>query len=342
MKTKKVAARSPMQMTIVAFVLLFVVVTAIILFMYFKWFANDELGAPAAVNVVGVEENVLEKMVEEQQPEPELLNTKKSKQNNLSEIYPMLYDSFLDSRNIESLKQDGIDQIKLDDGFEIITALFSNKKDKIIYFESNGIVDNLVLLDLVSQKTEVIKTEDYHIYEQGSDQHIFLPIEWSVNDKKIILSSFFIGDGFTANDNSLRVLDVNSFEENLSTKNPLAFSDDNKFLVFEEKFSNRKVCGQQAFAPLDYFYYVDQIVMVEIESGKRTILLGPNEYETYGCFGLNENGDLQCYVNPVFKVSGNQKDYNDCYITLSERNLLLDSDGTNWGESGDLQIIKLP
>lgn len=257
MKTTKSVERSPMQMTIVAFVLLFVAITATILFMYFKWFASEDLGAPAAVNVVGVEKNM---MVEEDV----VLQTE-------DDLMPGLYDD---------LPKDMINEITPSEGFIVLTSVLSNKEDKLVYFESNGVDRNFVLLNLVTKEKTVKKLDINHGCGRGSG---YMPVAWSPKDIKIILrlvSEPECGAGSLGNS----ILDVKTLEEYLLPCYAPIFFNDYKEVVYLNISHTKGFCGMGT--------YSDKIIKENIESGEK-IILAESEDEVYSNLLLLPNGDLQ-------------------------------------------------
>jgi|GEM_PF-6702410 len=251
MKTKNVATRSPMQMTIVAFVLLFVAITATILVMYFKWFANDQLGAPAAVNVVGEEKDVV-------------LQTE-------DEWILGLYDD---------LPKDMIEEIALSKDFIVFASVLSNKEDKLVYFESNGVDRNIVLLNLVTKEKTVKKLDINGGCDRGSD---YMPVAWSPKDTKIILRLVpepACGTGALVNS----ILDVKTLEEySLPSYAPIFFND-YKEVVYLNISLTKGFCGMGT--------YSDKIIKENIENGEKIILV-ESEDEVYSDLLLLPNGDLQ-------------------------------------------------
>ncbi|HOX97342.1 MAG TPA: hypothetical protein PL066_03260 [bacterium] len=260
MKTTKNAVRSPMQMTIVAFVLLFVAITATILVMYFKWFANDELGVPAAVNVVGVEKNMVDDENIESQTEDAGM--------------PGLYDDF---------PKDMVEKLVPSEGFQVFSSVLSHKGDQLVYFESNGVDRNIVLLNLVTKEKTVKKLD----INSGCLQGDYIPFAWSPKDIKIILR-FVVGDGC----NMMPGLEVNSILDVKTLSDVRLNSHDPIFLNDYADVIYLNISETKPFCSIGVYY--DQIIYENIESGETEILVENKDgNEVYSDLLLLPNGELQ-------------------------------------------------
>jgi len=262
MKTTKSVERSLIQMMIVSFVIIFAFITGTILFMYFKWFANDQLGAPAAVNVVGVEKNmVVEEAVVLQTEDEWILG---------------LYDD---------LPKDMIEEIASSEDFIVFASVLSNKQDKLVYFESNGVDRNIVLLNLVTKEKTVKKLDINYGCGRGSD---YMPVAWSPKDTKIILRLVpgpACGAGYLVNS----ILDVKTLEEySLPSYAPIFFND-YKEVVYLNISHTKGFCGMGM--------YSDKIIKENIENGEK-VILAESEDEVYSDLILLPNGDLEYKAHP--------------------------------------------
>jgi hypothetical protein len=279
MKTTKNVNRSPIQMTIVAFVVLFFAITATILFMYFKWFANDELGAPAAVNVV-VEENVAMEETEEIDIE--------------DESFPQNQDSFIltDDELFQNLygyrewPQDKIDLIKVADGCQVLGSILSHSGDQLVYFEKCGITSKLILLNLTSKQEKLLYSKD--VVNEGYNTFDYVPQKWSPQDKKIILQ-IVVGSvdlGQSHPEGIIRIIDAKSGKREI-------FAESDSFVGFWNDASGNEnliylASPSTAFCPSLIQPY-NKLIKRNAITGKETILV---ESEKGGYAHLNDKGEL--------------------------------------------------
>jgi hypothetical protein len=192
---------------------------------------------------------------------------------------------------------DAKDQIKVSDGFTLVTSLISHKGDKVVYYETDGENANVVILDLESK--EKIVMEDT-VKLGGCVGFEYLPSRWSVNDKKIIREWVHVGDGgCSASVPWAYIIDVDSLEEEV-----LVNSSNNYIILEDEKVVTFGDLGQIYNAPGSY---LNKIVIIEIESGKKEII-EMAENELCGDLRQDENGKItyivETYENIVNEGEG--------------------------------------
>jgi len=193
--------------------------------------------------------------------------------------------------------QDMAEEIVLDDGAILITSVLSNKKDKIVYFEAkdeekhedgslSGFVGNIVLLDLLSKEKQIVKKIEW---KPGCAVVQYIPVAWSLNDKKIILKEIFIGGGCSASWNDSYVLDVKTFQENVLSVTDSIYLNNYQQVIYLDTLEDLGGCGS------------DKVIQKDIESGK-TEILADSDDEVYYNLLLLPSGDLQYDVYSVDSV----------------------------------------
>lgn len=260
MKTKKSVERSPIQMMIVSFVIIFAFITGTILFMYFKWFASDELAAPAAVNVVG--------------------------DGTIGRDYSRIYSI--------DFPKEGLDKIKVTPNAFIVLSRPSHNGNFIAYVEAmhvNGESDNInfVIWDVLNNK----KLYSKQVLPDNFG-NLLLPVAWSSNDENIILGRFRAEGDFVSLPTpmcqyllNLKTLDEKIFGCGNAWGEGMLYFDNNQYVVYFDKTFEKGSC---TIPGPGWDPYNDLIYYNNANTGEKVLLVAGDDEVFFNLVATDEFG----------------------------------------------------